>query len=688
MAKSRWTVTRTLLALVLALTIPITGFTIFVLMRHALDQQTRYASEAEQIAGFVSSIVDRELSNFAALLRGASNSNQLQAGDFEGFYREASRLVAGTEQAIILRGLDQHQIVNTGHPFGGPLPSGVPITPEDREAYEAGRSVIGGVYKSPASGELRVPVSMPVTINGELLLLGITIPAEYFLRVIVPAAPPGWVITIGDAQGTIVARSLENETYAGQAALPEYLALADRQSGSFRVNGFGGRALLTGYNWSPLSGWITGANIPVDVIEAPLRTSLGGIVAVALGAAAIAGAISAAFIRRFRVGALTLLQQASAGEGHVAAPPNTGLKEFDEVIDALTSARAQRAEAERSLRERTQELEVVLQTAPAAVWFTNDREVKRVRANAHAARLLRVPEDSDVPIASGLLTHLAVYKDGRPGPMEDLPLDRAFRGEHLRDEEYLFRFDDGTEITLLTSAEPLRGPNGEINGSVAIGIDISERKRNDEQQKLLINELNHRVKNTLTTVQSIARRSLRTAGSLREAETALSDRLVAIAKAYDVLTREHWQGSSVAAMIENTIGPYMQQGRVQVAGPDFWLSPSNSVTFSLIVHELAVNATKHGALSGDQGRIDVTWEAEEEPGATVLTLTWRESGGPPVKPPERTGFGSDLLRRLTESGGSQHRMDFEPAGLVCVFSLRQQHRAEGTAPVDAAALPS
>ena len=110
-------------------------------------------------------------------------------------------------------------------------------------------------------------------------------------------------------------------------------------------------------------------------------------------------------------------------------------------------------------------------------------------------------------------------------------------------------------------------------------------------------------------------------------------------------------------------------------GPDFWLSPSNSVTFSLIVHELAVNATKHGALSGDHGRVDVRWTIENEADADVVTLTWRESGGPPVKPPARTGFGSDLLRRLSESGGSQHSMEFNPDGLICTFALRQQHQA-------------
>jgi two-component sensor histidine kinase len=654
----------------LALTVPVTAFTIFVLVRHALDEQTRYAHEAEQIAGFVGEIVDKELSNLTALLKGASNSSTLQSGDFAAFHAEATRLVAGSDQIMVLRETDR-QIVNTAIPFGAALPPAPPIAPDEQEAFDAGRATVGGAFKSPISGELRVPVAMPVLVGGQRLILAITVPATYFLDVVMPAAPPGWVVTLGDAHGIIVARTLENETYAGQAALPAYLELATGSGGSFRVAGFGGRQLLTGYSWSDFSGWITGANIPVDVVEAPLWGSLGGIVAVALAAALVAITISAAFIRRFRRASKALLAQAQSVDPSKGA--HTGLQEFDRIIDALAVARARSADAERSLRDRTQELEVVLETAPAAVWFTADPDVKHVRSNAQASRLLRVPPDSDISIGSGQMPHLQVFKGGLPCPPDALPLERALNDEHLRDEEYLFRFDDGTEVTLLTSAEPLRDPAGNITGSVAIGIDISERKRNDERQKLLINELNHRVKNTLTTVQSIARRSLRTAASLQDAERALGDRLIAISRAYDVLTKEHWEGSSVISILNGTIGGYSQAGRVHLEGPDLRLTPSSSVTFSLVLHELAVNATKYGALSGDRGRVDITWTVVAEGTAELLTLVWRESGGPPVQPPTRSGFGSDLLRRLSETAGTDHALEFAPTGVVCVFSLRQEH---------------
>ncbi len=688
MGRTGRTVTATLLALVIALTLPVMAFTAFVLVRHALDQQDRYAREAEQIAGFVSTIVDRELSNFAALIKGASTSSALNSGDFATFHAEAVRLVAGSEQIVVLRDLGDRLLLNTALPFGSALPAAVPMSARERAVLESGETLIGDAYRTRNDGEWRIPVARPLTINGEKLALAVTIPAHYFYDVIKPAAPKDWVVTLADANATIVARSEENEVYAGEAALPSYLALATEQSGSFRTNGFGGRALLSGYTHSRLSGWITGANIPVDIVEAPLWQSLAGIVAVALAAAALAALISAAFIRRFRRAAKTLLAEARSTDPAREKPPATGLQEFDQIIDALAAARTESEAAERALLTRTQELEIVLEAVPAAVWFTYDPKVRVVRRNAYAGRLLHLPDDSRASIGSGAFKHLEVLKDGAACPAENLPLQRAFRGETVQDEEYLYRFLEGGEVTLLTNAEPLRDADGSIMGAVSVSVDITERRRNDEHQKLLINELNHRVKNTLTTVQSIARRSLRTAGSLQEAERSLADRLVAIARAYDVLTRENWQGSGVASMLESTTAGYGQAGRIVIEGPTAWLSPSNSVTLSLIVHELAVNATKYGALSNDTGTVHIGWTLEDAGDGRMLTFTWRESGGPPVAKPSRNGFGSDLLKRLTDSGGAEHRMDFAVEGLVCVFSLKQPLERPRIAPVDAAALPS
>ena len=264
MARSGRTVTRALLMLMLALTVPVTAFTIFVLVRYALEEQARYARDAERIAGFVSQIIDNELSNLAALLTGASSSDALQNGDLPTFHREALSLVSGTDNIIMLRERGERQLLNTSVAFGGALPTAPAILPDELTLLDEGSSLVGGIYPSPVDGELRVPVAIPVTIEGEPLVLAITVPAQYFHDVIATAAPAGWVVTLGDARGIVVARSLDNETYAGQPALPAYLDLATGSSGSFRITGFGGAQLLSGYARSSFSRWLTGSNIPAN----------------------------------------------------------------------------------------------------------------------------------------------------------------------------------------------------------------------------------------------------------------------------------------------------------------------------------------------------------------------------------------------------------------------------------------
>lgn len=670
-----------LLLLVAALTLPVAAFTIFLVLQHARAEQDGYAAQSTQIAGFVTRIIDDELARHASLLSGLSASSQLRDGQFAAFQDEAEKLVAGSDRIIVLRDLGARQIVNTAVPFGQPLPPAVPMSPDEQLAFKTGTMVVGNSYRSPIGGELRIPVALPIAVGAETLVLAVTLPATHFADILQDATPPGWVLTLGDANGIIVARSLDNEKYAGQPALPAYLDRATGDSGSFRIAGFGGRMLLTGYERSPASGWLIGANIPVDVVEAPLWGGLGTILLGGALAAGIAALISAAFIRRFKSASQALLQQVRSGPG--AAPPagTTGLEEFDQVITALATARGLQAEAEGSLRARTQELSVVLDTVPAAVWFTYDPKVKEVTRNAHATQLLRLGHDNRASIGSGQLAHFQVFRNDVLCQPADLPLQRAFNGENVRDEEYQFRFSDGTELTLLTSAEPLHDIAGKVIGAVSVSVDITDRKRSETHQKLLMNELNHRVKNSLATVQSVARRSLRTASSLTDAERSLSTRLVAIARAYDVLTRQNWQGADVKASFEGIQNAY-GLGRIAIEGPEFRLSPANSVTLSLVAHELAVNATKYGALSNESGRIHVQWQVVEEKDVSVLRVTWRESGGPPVNTPVRTGFGTDLLQRLHDSEGMRHSIDFRPDGVVCVFSLSQE-RTIGTAPTTA-----
>ncbi|HEY8380638.1 MAG TPA: sensor histidine kinase, partial [Microvirga sp.] len=191
-------------------------------------------------------------------------------------------------------------------------------------------------------------------------------------------------------------------------------------------------------------------------------------------------------------------------------------------------------------------------------------------------------------------------------------------------------------------------------------------------QRLLINELNHRVKNTLATVQSIATQTLRNAGSVGEAREAFESRLMALSRAHDVLTRENWDGADLTEIVEQAVSPYAASGeeRLHVRGPRVRLSPRRALALAMGLQELATNAAKYGALSRHGGAVRINWSVDGGSDGPRLALGWEESGGPPVTPPTRKGFGSRLIERsLAQDLDATVRIDFAPTGLVCSIDL-------------------
>jgi two-component sensor histidine kinase/PAS domain-containing protein len=189
--------------------------------------------------------------------------------------------------------------------------------------------------------------------------------------------------------------------------------------------------------------------------------------------------------------------------------------------------------------------------------------------------------------------------------------------------------------------------------------DLSELKQAEELQRLLVNELNHRVKNSLATVQSIASQTLRAATDLTAARAAIDARIGSLARAHDLLTDRSWSGADLRDVVGRALEPF-DAARLELAGPSLDLSPKHALALSLALHELATNAAKYGALSSPQGRVSVSWEVAEG----VLRMVWRESGGPPVAPPVRRGFGARLLEgHLFRELGGRTRLDYHPEGV-------------------------
>jgi two-component sensor histidine kinase len=213
--------------------------------------------------------------------------------------------------------------------------------------------------------------------------------------------------------------------------------------------------------------------------------------------------------------------------------------------------------------------------------------------------------------------------------------------------------------------QPIVGPDGEAVGVFVEGSDVTDRVRAETQQKLLLDELNHRVKNSLATVQSIAAQTLRNNPEPEAFREAFEARLLALSATHDLLTASNWRGAQLRDVLAMEFRPYGSE-RYEFEGPDVALSSNEALALGLLFHELATNAAKYGALSRPEGCVRVKWTVED----ARLSLTWREQGGPKVAPPTRRGFGSRLIERsLKGEIGGDASLEFHEDGLTCRIAL-------------------
>jgi PAS domain S-box-containing protein len=226
---------------------------------------------------------------------------------------------------------------------------------------------------------------------------------------------------------------------------------------------------------------------------------------------------------------------------------------------------------------------------------------------------------------------------------------------------------DGVVRWILGCGRILRDARGRPVRVIGSTLDITERKQFEERLQLLVHELNHRVKNSMAVVQAIVRRTLRTSATAEAADERLTARLMALARAHDLLTDENWAGAALDEVVARALTALgVEPHRFAAAGPPLRLRPNAAVTLALVMHELGTNAVKYGALSGDAGRVEVAWDCDE--GRDRMRLSWRERGGPAVEPPKQRGVGGQRLERgrAPEVGGAV-RVTYAPEGLACVI---------------------
>ncbi|RYE59109.1 MAG: sensor histidine kinase [Hyphomicrobiales bacterium] len=199
--------------------------------------------------------------------------------------------------------------------------------------------------------------------------------------------------------------------------------------------------------------------------------------------------------------------------------------------------------------------------------------------------------------------------------------------------------------------------------------DVTEQRRDAEHLRLVVNELNHRVKNNLAMVQAIATQTFRRADNIEDAIERFSARIVALARANNLLTGERWTEIDLAGALEQAIIAHCDDpARLKMMGPTIYISAKSALSLTLAIHELATNAIKYGAWSNSTGMVCIKWHVESEAirKDACLILEWRETGGPQVTIPQSRGFGSRLIERaLASELGGTAQLEFAPDGMVC-----------------------
>jgi PAS domain S-box-containing protein len=291
--------------------------------------------------------------------------------------------------------------------------------------------------------------------------------------------------------------------------------------------------------------------------------------------------------------------------------------------------------------------------------------------------MLRVPDGLDISRDDALIDRIV-----RPEHQAQFrarlasALDPRGSGEY--DDEHEVQRFDGSRAWMLIRGKTFfeMGPHGtRPTRTIGLMMDISQRRQIEEslrkvseQRKLLIDELNHRVKNTLATVQSIAAQTLRSSDVPQSVRDAFEARLIALANAHNILTQENWEGAAITDIVRQALVPHAQPERFALEGPPIRLSPRKALALTMGLHELATNAIKYGALSNATGNVAVKWTIEGSTPAQ-LNVKWTESGGPPVSRPTRKGFGSRLIERsLAHDLNGNAQIDFRVEGVVCTIT--------------------
>ena len=650
-----------MLASIIAL--PLLAMLGVLLYRTVSAERQQIEQRLVQVAEDLVADLDRDIDLHFTILETLLGSRSLSGEDYAGFHARATLSLRGKGHVVLIDAQGR-QLVNTFLPFGqAPRLTGSPDMLE--EVRRTHRPVVSDLFTGLASRDVVFNISIPI-LDGEQLryVLSLSLRPSAFQPLLAgQGLPPQWSTTIWDGNGLIVVHSRDDGRLVG-TRVPSRLRDAGRQLQAYETTDVNGTEVLHTFVRSRFSGWGVGVSAPVGIIQGQVRQSVwlwgGTIVAVAILVLGLATLFSRRLTRPLV--AVTAAARALGREEPFDVRPSQ-VAEINAVNEALGAARDELAARSAALRRSEQQLR---SAADAAQFGAHEYDVAtdRVFRSPQLRRILGADE-SDVapPFESGLAF---VHPEDRE------EVGRRKRqiiagGQGPYQLEYRIRRPDGAVRWVMDRGQVVGDPaTGSAVRVVGVLLDITDLKEAEQRQRLLFDELNHRVKNTLAIVQSLAQQTLRTRSDPKEFARAFEDRLGSLARAHNLLTRESWTGASLRDIVDAAMAPFADGGRViEVTGDPVVIPAGATITLSLMLHELAANSAKYGALAVADGRLSVGWRIGTDPVAAEIDLVWQESGGAVVVAPTSTGFGSRLLKASARQLDARLEMDFAPAGLFC-----------------------
>ncbi len=630
------------------------------------DVREDLAIEARTLSANIDRYIMGELDRLQAL----AASPSLRWEDLAEFQQQAeASLTLHQSGSIVLIDRKLRQLVNTREPYGKALPD--TAVPEIAErVFATGQPQVSGLFWAPVAKQLLVTVMVPVKIDGEIRYVLARSPDQNALTRLVSATelPAGWQAQalVSDAAHRIIAESDRQGLYLGNE-LPRAQWEQSGPGGVFEIVDSEARPALQANARSDLTGWITAVWAPRAVLEGPVRAQWRtlGVMAVLALSLVIASALWLGRIIARSVGHAARAAIA-LGEGGPLPLSGTPVAEVDTLMAELRGAAVRRQAAEDLLRDNERHLfasKARLQIAMDAAqlgWWQYDPRRRVFSGDARAKEIFDVTAD-ETPIEE-------IAQQVLPDDAERFRAARATALDPADPKpqaiEYRLRRRDGkvrwVELHWLAYSEGVRSerPTASVVGTVA---DITERKEHEEQVHLLMREVNHRAKNMLSVVDSIAHQT-----ATRNPEDFIerfSERIQALSANQDLLIRSDWSGVDIADLARAQLAHFgdLIGSRIVVDGPKLRLKPASAQAIGLALHELATNAGKYGALSTGKGRVHISWKKDGD----TLAMSWAERDGPLVSQPNRRGFGTIVMEAMAaRSVDGAVKLDYAPSGLT------------------------